>query len=132
MGSGIPEAKAPVLVRRCDVGPGSVEAEGVEGGDIEWGGDASGAAGLEAPHPDAVALGGAMGEGGFMRLRVVADLCAAVADLIAASPKVAAFTARKLGRLLAVQARREERDEQRRSAAYEKRELAAVAAGRRR
>jgi len=49
-----------------------------------------------------------------MKLSVVADLCGAVADLIAENPTAAAFTARKLSGLLHQQAAREEEQERER------------------
>lgn len=70
-------------------------------------------------------VGDSMGEGALMQLRMVADLCDAVADLIALSPKVAAQTARKLGRVLVGHAVREEREQRARdarNAAYERRQ----------
>lgn len=49
-----------------------------------------------------------------MKLRVVAELCGAVADLIAENPAAAAFTARKLAHVLNGQAGREEEQERER------------------
>lgn len=126
--SGILETKAGVRTSRTEGGPVGV---GLEGG-LGWSGHRE-RCGAAAPAGAMLVVGDSVGEGALMQLRMVADLCDAVADLIALSPKVAAQTARKLGRVLLGHAAREERAaserakrDERRQDAYERKQLAAA------